>query len=202
MNYTNSPVFDLTATHCSACGRPLVDGTSIEKSMGPVCRGKYGYEDAYPIDDTTAQAIIGILKGLGDTSVADKVLEAVLADDSRKAVNVLNHAVAIWAKEGTNSEDTAICLEAMKSMGYVKLADRIGSRMADVEIEVEDGLLVLNTPFDPAFVSAIKGVKGRRWNQDKKVWTVPASEKVAVWSALKDAYAGSLGIGPKGMFRI
>jgi len=201
-DYTKSAVFTLNPTHCSCCNRPLTDGTSVEFGIGPVCRGKYGYEDAYPITEETAKKVIAIVKGLADTKLADKVIAPVLGDDSRRAVNVLNHAVAVWAHEGSHEDDTKACLEAMKVLGYEKLADQIGGRLADVEITVEEGRLVLDTPFNMEFVNAIKSVRGRRWDQDKKVWTVPASEKDAVWSALKQSYKGLMGNGPKGIFRI
>ena len=201
-NYTRTHVYSLTATHCSACNRPLVDGTSIEKSMGPICRGKYGYEDAYPISNDVAADLITLLKCLNDSTLADRSIEAVVADDSRRAVNVLNHAVAIWAHEGTNEADTAICLEAMKVMGYAALADKIGSRLADVEIKVMGDRIILITPYNPDFVVAIKGVKGRRWDKETKVWTVPTSGKAGAWKAIQKHYNGLIGNGPKGMFRI
>jgi len=42
MSYENAPATKLVATHCVACGRPLVDAQSIEAGMGPDCRGMYG----------------------------------------------------------------------------------------------------------------------------------------------------------------
>jgi|AntRauTorcE11897_2_1112592.scaffolds.fasta_scaffold00044_53 hypothetical protein len=201
-DYTQSAAYKLNPTHCSCCNRPLVDGTSVEFGIGPVCRGKYGYEDAYEIDDETAQKVTAILQNLSDTALADKAMNAVLKDDSRKAVNVLNHAVAFWAHEGTHLEDTTMCLEAMKAMGYETLSDKIGGRLAEVEITVEDGMVLLDTPFDTDFIEAIKSVTGRRWDKENKVWKVPVSQKSEAWEALKSAYAGKLGHGPKGMFRI
>jgi hypothetical protein len=201
-DYTKSAVFTLNPTHCSCCNRPLTDGTSVEFGIGPVCRGKYGYEDAYEIDDETAKKVIAIVKGLADTKLADKVIAPVLGDDSRRAVNVLNHAVAVWAHEGSHEDDTKACLEAMKAMGYETLSDKIGGRLAEVEIGIEDGMVLLDTPFDTDFIEAIKSVTGRRWDKENKVWKVPVSQKSEAWEALKSAYAGKLGHGPKGMFRI
>ena len=44
MSYENAPATRMLATHCAACGRPLVDATSVETGMGPVCRERYGYD--------------------------------------------------------------------------------------------------------------------------------------------------------------
>lgn len=202
MCYTDSPAFALNPTHCSACGRPLVDATSVEFSIGPVCRKKYKYEDAYPIDEKTSAKVVAILQNLSNVDVADKAMNAVLADDSRRANNVLNRAVAVLAKEDREHKDITFALEAMKTMGYTELADQIAGRLADVEVTVENGRIIFDTPFEPDFIEAIKGIKGRRWDKERKVWTVPVSQKAEAWEALQSAYEGLLGHGPKGMFRI
>ncbi len=44
--YENAPATRMLATHCAACGRPLVDANSVEAGMGPDCREKYGCSDA------------------------------------------------------------------------------------------------------------------------------------------------------------
>lgn len=40
--YETAPATIMLATHCAACGRPLVDSVSVESGMGPECREKYG----------------------------------------------------------------------------------------------------------------------------------------------------------------
>jgi hypothetical protein len=50
MSYTDAPATKMLATHCAACGRPLVDSASVEAGMGPDCRAKYG---APELDDAT-----------------------------------------------------------------------------------------------------------------------------------------------------
>lgn len=46
--YENAPATKMLATHCAACGRPLVDAVSVEAGMGPDCREKYGYYQEAP----------------------------------------------------------------------------------------------------------------------------------------------------------
>jgi len=48
MGYENSAACKIMATNCCACGKPLVDAKSVETGMGPVCRGKYGYNADVP----------------------------------------------------------------------------------------------------------------------------------------------------------
>lgn len=43
MSYENAPATKLVASHCVACGRPLVDAISVEAGMGPDCRDKYNH---------------------------------------------------------------------------------------------------------------------------------------------------------------
>lgn len=53
MSYENAPATKLLATHCCACGRPLVDAHSVEVLMGPDCRKKY--MDKVAVEDTARQ---------------------------------------------------------------------------------------------------------------------------------------------------
>lgn len=54
MSYETAPATALVATHCCACGRPLVDAKSVEMGIGPVCRKKYGFE--MPVAEETRKA--------------------------------------------------------------------------------------------------------------------------------------------------
>lgn len=53
MSYELAPATGMLATHCCACGRPLLDATSVELGIGPVCRDKYGFGS--PIDESARQ---------------------------------------------------------------------------------------------------------------------------------------------------
>jgi hypothetical protein len=43
MGYEDAAATKIMATHCCACGKPLVDAKSVEVGMGPTCRKKYGW---------------------------------------------------------------------------------------------------------------------------------------------------------------
>jgi len=48
MGYEDATATKIMATHCCACGKPLVDAKSVETGMGPICRSKYGYDLEVP----------------------------------------------------------------------------------------------------------------------------------------------------------
>lgn len=89
--YENAPATRMLATHCAACGRPLVDSASVESGLGPDCRRKYGakglddvtraeanklvYELAIAQTGTRALEVAVELRALGLVVLADRVLE-------------------------------------------------------------------------------------------------------------------------------
>lgn len=94
--YENAPATRLLATHCCACGRPLVDSASVQAGMGPDCREKYGYnidctpearkeanrlvyEIALDRDWPSIPAALSALRDLGFTKLADRLTERLAA---------------------------------------------------------------------------------------------------------------------------
>jgi len=43
MSYEDAPATEMLASHCAACGRPLLDAKSVELGIGPECRRKLGF---------------------------------------------------------------------------------------------------------------------------------------------------------------
>lgn len=186
------------ATHCAACGRTLTDGVSIEKGIGPVCRKKYRYEDAYSIDrDIAFQVTVFLTEGAIPAELAAKIGEACLDDNSRRAANLLVHAAST---EGSHAAIEAA--HALRLLGYDVLADRVQRRLAKIHITVEGAFLIVQTPFNPLFLHEVRSIRGRRWDYTRKVNAVPVGQKVALYEALLRCYHGELGVGPKGPFVI
>lgn len=48
MGYEDATATKIMATHCCACGKPLVDSVSVQTGMGPICRKKYGFDVEVP----------------------------------------------------------------------------------------------------------------------------------------------------------
>ena len=184
------------ATHCAACGRTLTDATSIEFGIGPVCRKKYLYEDAYPIDDgMKLQLAVVLTDSALPEALAGRIGEACLDDNSRRAANLLVHAAST---EGAHAAIDAA--HALRLLGYEVLANRVQQRLAKVHITVEYNHLIVQTPFNPAFLVAMRGIPHRKWDFTRKVNVVPAQYKVALFHALLRCYPGALAVGPKGPF--
>jgi hypothetical protein len=201
-DYTENESFKQDPCYCSCCGRPLDDATSREFGIGPWCRKKYGYEDAYPISPAKQRELCTLLTQLTVPEVASKACVAIQNDDSRAAANVLNRQSAYWRAEGSHEADMRIVLEVLVGMGYVALASAIGKPYIKVTIEAKSNRLHFKTGYEPAFISSIKKVKGRRYHPKDKIWSVPVNMKKDAWDILKLCFEGEIGMGPKGIFAI
>lgn len=174
MSYENAPQTKMLATHCMLCGKELCDAVSVEVGIGPICRKNAGYAEA-------------------------------ANDDNRKAANKLIHTVAC-------SKDTDARIAAMNSLmelGFVGVVKAMLKAVAPVKIAITDnghphgvGRLAVRTPYNPEVVSAMRNIPGRRWDGEGKVNTFPVSSKGQLWAMLQDHYAGRIGVGPKGIFRV
>jgi len=190
------------ASTCCACGRPLVDATSIEFGIGPVCRRKYQYEDAYPCSEAQMRPVVEALINAENTlevvEFASRVECAILANDSRKAANLLVHFAS------TEALPLAIAAtHGLRLLGYTALADVVQERLCTVRIEERpDGMLAVRTAWNPAFVAAVRNVPGRRWDGEAKVNLIPGAQRPALWRVLQATFAGAQGVGPKGPFVI
>ena len=131
-------------------------------------------------------------------ALASKVEKAILANDSRKAANLLVHAAS--------TESLAVAVAAthgLRLLGYVALADVVQERICTVRIEERpDGLLAVRTAWNPTFVAAVRCIAGRRWDGEAKVNLIPGVQRMALWRLLRATFAGAQGIGPKGPFVI
>jgi hypothetical protein len=191
--YENAPATKLIATHCACCGRPLVDAVSVEAGIGPDCREKHGYAEAQGEADF-AKALAFVANVAVDGCEAD----LGLPEDAHKAANWLTHKVAC---EQTGSRVLSYT-NAIRALGYAKLASRIEDRLAKVRIEATHGRLVVRTPYNADAITELKKINGRKYDPATKAWSFPAEFKRAIWEVLKSYFPGSVGVGPKGLFQI
>lgn len=103
----------------------------------------------------------------------------------------------------------------LKELGFLLMADRISERLAQkpkketqedqpqiVKVEVVDQELRVSTPFSWESVKAWRNIKGRKWDGQSKVNTVPLDQKPAVYALLKAHFEGVPAEGPNGEFII
>lgn len=60
-----------------------------------------------------------------------------------------------------------------------------------MKIEIANGRAYVYTPYNPAFVKAIKGIGGAKWDAVKQCWSVPDTTVSAVRMIMEDVYGYS-----------
>lgn len=186
------------ATTCCVCGISLTDSTSIEFGIGPVCRKKYRYQDAYPI---SAEQVVEL--SVWASQLPDELMGAVtaaaVANDSRKCANLLVYYAS--AEQGMEAVKAA---RAMRILGYKDLADRIEKRLVGVHLEKDgNGTVAVATPYSPDFVSGIRPIRDEAtWDRENKRWLFRDRPEVAdvLSRVLSSAFGGMTAIGPCGPF--
>lgn len=172
MSYEDAPATKMLATQCAVCARPLVDSISVEIGMGPDCRKKHGYD----VTGIEPEARIS----------ANKIINAIACGD-----------------EGRYGTDLAALVNTLRHLGFDKLADVLIERKAAVRIVgPEMGKLSVYSRYNESFIDALRRIPGRRWDKERKVNTVPACEKPALWEAIRRVFPGELGHGCNGPFII
>ena len=216
MGYENAAATHFIATHCSLCGRPLVDADSVQHAVGPECRKRYGHGNpAKPADWMAARTILANFGG--DLIAADPDL--MTTEDANRVANVLLHRYAVDFRTAKWIPD------ALWALGYDALAERAAKR-ARIKIgqvtappaaptgEVRIGtrtdrwtwrdreytreVLTIASPKHDGFIAAVRGIEGRRWDGEAKIWTVPVTERPALWAAVRRHFAGMTLVSDKG----
>ncbi len=200
MTYENAPATKLIAVECACCGRPLLDAVSVETGMGPHCRKKHGFSK--PDVEVDALAIVSTLAATLPAEVYAAVVPSVDESDLvRRAANRLVYRIACLGSDAPSAFATFTAMvNALRELGFLKLAARITARWASIRIEEQSGELVLLTPFNEAFVPEARAIPGRRWVKPTNIF--PASSKPQLWAALRKCFAGRIASGPKGLFII
>jgi hypothetical protein len=190
MTYESAPATLLLATHCCACGRPLVDAESVEAGMGPDCRKKYGYNAAQePADFELAALALSPMQDLPTARWA-------AARDARAFANKLVSRVAVehdLRRRGT-------MIGAIHALGFSILARKLLERANGIVIEQEGDYLLVRSPFSQEFNQAVRSVPGQRWVPAEKVRAVPVSSRRQLWEAIKATFPGGTPVfGSRGL---
>jgi hypothetical protein len=176
MCYTDAPACDLLATHCAACGRPLVDAVSVETGIGPVCRERYMVADcASDQDRARANALVHLVAAIQkDHGRRPELLDAI------REVK----ALGFWALAE-------------------KLEARAGNTPVRLEMTTDERgreFLVVAAPYLEAALGDWN--KLSRWDRELKARVVPAHRRADLWALLRRWFAGLEATGPKGPFVI
>jgi hypothetical protein len=165
-SYVNAPATKMLASHCAVCGRPLCDATSVELGIGPICRGKHGYDQAdSDIDPTQALAVITALAATLDPEVASDIIDGRVCD-ARTAANRVVYRIALDQRK---CPATTRMIDALRALGFTSLADRIEKRLGEPKPKVAsvDALrrsyrnALTGLTYDNASKSAVQDAVGR-----------------------------------------
>lgn len=172
MSYENAPATRLVATHCVACGRPLVDPISVEAGMGPDCREKYGHAGPEGVTEESRHDVA-------------KRVHALAAGVS--AAEQVGHLLIIRAhgfeKLADRLEERMCAVEISQVEGMLVLATPFDPSFVDD--------LKANTwgrRWDAA---------NKRW-----LVPADDTSKKSIWAVIRRHFAGSIGRGPQGLFPI
>jgi hypothetical protein len=182
MGYEDAAATKIMATHCCACGKPLVDAKSVETGMGPVCRKKYGYDMDVP---EKVRAL------------ANKLVYRLACDVSQDTVTMESMDVA--------SQLSDLGFTKIADIFRARLVP------VAVTIDTIDGeeRYVVRTPYNPAYnydawTNTRVGVKipGAFAATKKKVfhWTYAKDEyaRKRIFDALVKHFEGALAFAPDG----
>jgi hypothetical protein len=178
MSYTAAPATILLATQCCACGRPLVDATSVELGIGPECRAGY---DGGISDDVRQQA----------NKLTHRA--AIAAQEGR-----------IHEVQEIAAQIAALGLAGLAE----KVGDRFANaeRQAKITLTVVGDSLKVVTPYrrgdSEAFIAAWRAVPGRRYRDKANFVPLTGEAKRAVYDLLARFFPGQYAKGPKGVFRL
>lgn len=179
MSYESAPATKLLATHCVACGRPLVDAKSVEAGMGPDCRERHGYGD-----EASEEARAEMNK---------RVYALALWRSAKKQL-------AFGDQKPPTIDEAAEHLKAIRAAGFVRLAAILEDRLCDVVIrQVNAETLALHTNYNEHLVFAFRRM-AMRFDSSSKAWLFGATQRNEVFKVLRSFFPSTLGVGPKGVF--
>lgn len=212
MSHENAPATQLVATRCCACRTPLVDANSVELGIGPICRRKTAKEDVGQPADW--DRVCDLLAEFGARNQSDdhrrEVFELCLrnldvserAVGAQKAANVITHYIAI--DQHRADKDIGTMIEALRAMGRPALAGKIADNLYTIKIVADGATLLVTAPYSETLRNLMWQGRIGRWDHDAKAYRVASdgTTRLDLLAALRRAYPGTLGMGPKGEFRL
>jgi hypothetical protein len=188
MSYENAPATRLLASHCCICGRPLVDGLSVELGLGPECRKRHGYRK---LDTAPNWEVVTAMLYNHHQQVTPETIVAIEAQDERRFANI----VVNWAaRNRSNRRDVLRAAQLIVAAGYVKLGKTLARRalrtLPLVTVTKENEYLIVEAPHNTQAILESRNVTGRTWDSKRKVKIWPMSSRLEVWDWLKAHYRG------------
>lgn len=196
--YEDHPTTVLLATHCCLCGHPLVDVTSVEAGIGPICREKVaGCREAGPAD---LPAVWNLLDEIGDAGLIERTRPH--RDDPERLAHTILHYVSLCTGRQIDDPKVLAAACAIRACGYDRLAsilldaccNRTGLLPGGVVLTVERDGYSVQAPYCEAALPAWRAIRYGQFDRGKKANRVRLEDKQALWGLLRRHYGGYVGI--------
>jgi SWI/SNF-related matrix-associated actin-dependent regulator 1 of chromatin subfamily A len=201
MSYENSIATKQVASQCIFCKRPLVDAESVERGCGPECAQKYmRFADPGPVDVNKIEVALAAAPETFRKDVAKYLSQ----DDLKQAVQrAIWHAAVAAEYGGEGSREVIASAHTLaQGAGYDVVARQIAKMhiaQSGIKLVQVGNNVAVVTPYNQAFVSAIKNVPGRRFTRDPEPgWIVPEDRIPEAINALAAAFPGRMAFGLDG----
>lgn len=191
MTYENAKATKILATHCCACGRPLVDAVSVELGIGPDCRKKYMPAKLGGPAREEANRLVYRL------ALQVSINNGLVVDDAAKAAFMLGGPQAVGAMLVADTAAEPM-LARLRELGFEKLADKLEQAWITIKITRAGDELLVEAPFNERALPAWRNLGP--WDGVKKVRKVAGHRGQALMDVLIDFYPGQAGISDKGPF--
>lgn len=172
MTYLSAPQTRMLATHCVACGRPLVDAESVNTGMGPDCRKRHGYDQSC---DSASR---------------------------REVNQLVHRLSLWRSNSGPTDTDALEALKRVRELGFLRLVEILEQRLTTVQLEADGATFLVFTPYNENLVNAFKRLGMRWDKERKAWLFTPSTRvpKAILRDVLSVHLKGHLAVGPKGVF--
>lgn len=184
-DYERAVATQIMATHCCFCGRPLVDAESVQRGIGPICKGKYAIGD---ITDDSLKEALGVVAANEAHLGGDLVGKIIgLRHDGGKDAGRQIANLVIYHASARRAESLFVlkCAEVLDAVGYETAGTQLRKNYARISIVENDGRLEIYTPYKQSFSDACRDFPKKLVYDDTKT-TRDGRPKFKCWSIRKD----------------
>jgi hypothetical protein len=130
---------------------------------------------------------ISVETGMGPHCRAKHGLPDAIDEETREAANKLVHFVACHQAD---SPEVREALDKLEALGCDRIVARIAKRLygAPISAWLEDGKLVVKSPFSRDFLDARRSIRSGRWDGGAKVTTFDPGDHRDVAAAIMSGY--------------
>lgn len=184
--HENAVATQILASNCCFCGRELRDAESVQRGIGPICKGKYAIGDITAEGLKAAMGVVAFSEfDLGSDLVA-KILERRHAGGKDAGRQIAN--LVIYHASARRAEPLFVlkCAEVLDAVGYGIAGTQLRKNYARIRIVRDGDRLEVFAPYKDNFTTALRDFSGKRPVYDTTKVTRTGSPKFKCWSIRED----------------